>query len=66
MVVDGCVPTAGLGLFANTKTTEYHAEQIIRAKFTRNRIELLLREAQFFGEQIQFFVLNQRVCVGTL
>jgi hypothetical protein len=36
MVVDGCVPTAGLGLFANTKTTEYHAEQIIRAKFTRN------------------------------
>jgi len=40
-------------LFADTETRENHAKQIIRAEFTRDAIQTILRETQFLGEEIQ-------------
>jgi hypothetical protein len=40
-------------LLADTESAENYSEQIVRTKLAGNRVQLILRETQFLGEQIQ-------------
>ena len=40
-------------LLADAKTGKNHAQQVIRAEFTRDLVECVLCEPQFFGEKVQ-------------
>lgn len=51
-------------LLANAKTAENHSEKIIRSEFTGDRVQLLLREAQFLGEQVERLGILIRVLRG--